>query len=92
MTSFADDLSMILGGPVIDRTGFTEKFDVYMSFTPDSALSGLRDPESRALPPATAWGSIFAAMENQLGLSVESRLERVEIFVIDDVRKLSEQP
>lgn len=92
MANFADDLSKILGGAVIDKTGFTEEFDVYMAFTPDSALSGLRDPDSRALPPATAWGSIFAAMQEQLGLTVESRLEPIEILVIDDVRKLTEQP
>jgi len=97
MPEFTRMLSMVLGRPVIDRTGFAETFDLRLDFTPDEAAGGLPrsagagDPES---PPSAADpGSpptIFAAIQEQLGLKLESVKGAVEVLVIDHVERPSQ--
>jgi uncharacterized protein (TIGR03435 family) len=97
MPDFIRVLSMVLGRPVLDRTGFTETFDVRLDFTPDEAAAGLPrsagagDPDS---PPSAADpGSpptIFAAIQEQLGLKLESVKGPVEVLVIDHVERPSQ--
>jgi uncharacterized protein (TIGR03435 family) len=90
-------LSMVLGRPVLDRTGFTGTFDVRLDFAPDEAAAGLPrsagagDPESPApaVDPA-APPTIFAAIQEQLGLKIESVKGPVEVLVIDHVERPSQ--
>ena len=97
MPDFIRVLSMVLGRPVLDRTGFAETFDVRLDFTPDEAAAGLPrsagpgDPESS--PPAADPASpppIFAAIQEQLGLKLESVKGPVEVLVIDHVERPSQ--
>jgi uncharacterized protein (TIGR03435 family) len=69
MTQFAQYLSSIVGRPVADRTGMTGNFDLRLSFAPD-----LRDADRP---------SIFAALQEQLGLRLEPARGPVETITIE---------
>jgi uncharacterized protein (TIGR03435 family) len=68
--------------PVVDKTGFTEKFDIHLEFAPSDALAN-----PVAEPPGL---SIFTALREQLGLRLESAKRPVEVLVIDHVERPSE--
>ncbi len=86
-------LSRILGTTVVDKTGLTNKFDISAEWAPDENQAAALLPPG-APPPATASDSagpsIFTAMQEQLGLKLESQKGPVEILVIDRVEKPSE--
>ena len=88
-------LSNQLGRPVIDRTGLKGNFDFKLEWTPDPGQSagpfGGGPPGADAPPPPDPNGpSIFTALQEQLGLRLESQKGPVEILVIDRVEKPSE--
>lgn len=94
MVEFVKMLSEIVGRPIIDRTGVLENFDVHLEFYPDEATVGIRtprrtgDPDGPADPGAKP--SIMIALEEQLGLKLESTKGPVEILVIDHVERPTE--
>jgi bla regulator protein BlaR1 len=93
MADFVRALSDQLGRPVLDKTGLTGKYDLTLRWTPDdSQLPMLRETESThsAPPPAPSGSSLFTAIQEQLGLELESRDSPVETLVIDHVEKPSE--
>jgi uncharacterized protein (TIGR03435 family) len=92
-------LSDLLGRPVIDKAGITGTFDIHLEFTPDEATANgpgqgngpPGDPAARPAPPAEPTApSIFTALQEQLGLRVESAKGPVEVLVIDHVQRPSE--
>jgi uncharacterized protein (TIGR03435 family) len=93
MTQLVNVLSDVLGRPVIDKTEFTGTFDVKLEFTPEGTsfgTDGLGPPGG--LPPGfdTSGPSIFTALQDQLGLRLESQKGPGEVLVIDHVEKASE--
>jgi uncharacterized protein (TIGR03435 family) len=80
MEWFAGVLGGLLGRPVLDRTGFTGSFKVRLEFAP---VAPNRDSDSTK-------PSIFAALEEQLGLKLASQKGTEEVLVIDHVEKPSE--
>jgi uncharacterized protein (TIGR03435 family) len=68
-------VSIPAGGPVADKTGLTGTYDVKLSYAPPN------DPSSN-LP------SFFTALQEQLGLKLESDKVPVEMLVIDHVDKI----
>jgi len=87
MPEFIRILSMALGSPVIDKTGFTQLFDVRLDFLPDETTAALPAPPS---PPDDANPSILFAIQQQLGLKLESTKGPVEVLVIDRVERPTE--
>jgi bla regulator protein blaR1 len=89
-------LSNQLGRPMIDRTGLTGHFDIKLEWTPDpgqsaTPLGGAPPPGVEAPPPPNPNGpSLFTAIQEQLGLRLESQRGPVEMIVIDRVEKPSE--
>ncbi|HEY6987643.1 MAG TPA: M56 and DUF3738 domain-containing protein [Bryobacteraceae bacterium] len=93
-------LSQVLAGnvgrPVIDETGLTGKYDFKLEWTPDQNQAGAfggpgPGPDGLRPPPADPNGpSIFTAVEEQLGLKLESQKGPVEMLSIDAVEKPSE--
>ena len=69
--------------PVVDHTALTGHFDFTLEWTPDLSQFGGRDlttgPE-RNRPPA-----LSTAIQEQLGLRLESRRVAVDVLVIDTV-------
>jgi bla regulator protein BlaR1 len=91
MPALADALSGRLGRPVVDSTGIKGFFDVNLEWTPDQSQP--RGPKESVEPlPADdgAGPTIFTALQEQLGLKLESRKGPVEILVIDRIEKPSE--
>ena len=80
MEWFASVLAGVLDRPVLDRTGFTGSFKVNLEFAPVT-LGGETDNTKP---------SIFTALEEQLGLRLESQKGFEEVLVIDHVERPSE--
>ena len=80
MTQFLGFLPNYTKRVVIDKTGFTGKFNAHLEFTPDSAPAQADNPGP----------SLFTAIEEQLGMKLESTKGPVEILVIDHVERPSE--
>ncbi len=98
MTELVRVLSNVLGRTVVDKTGFQTAFDVQLLFTPDDTLAGLPAPppslspssdSTRPAPSPDAYGNLFAAIQHQLGLKVESTKGPVDVLVIDSVERPS---
>jgi len=68
---FADLLSQQLGRKVLDETGLTGQFDITLQWG-----NGESEPDQ-----------ISAALENQLGLKLESDQAPVDVLVIDQVER-----
>ena len=84
-----------LGRPVIDRTGLSGNFDIKLQWTPDPGQApktfGDAPPPGVEPPPSDPNGpSIFTALQEQLGLRLESQKGPVDLIVIDRVEKPSE--
>jgi uncharacterized protein (TIGR03435 family) len=71
---------------VIDRTGLTGLFDYDVEWTPTVAPAGVVVPTDR---PAETGPNIFTALEEQLGLKLESGKETLPVLVIDNVNQPS---
>jgi uncharacterized protein (TIGR03435 family) len=89
MPEFIRMLSMVLGRPVIDKTGFSGLFDVRLDFLPDELTAMLPPPppDAAGAPPDSNVPSILTAMQEQLGLRLESTKGPVEVIVIDHVER-----
>ncbi len=84
MEQITTALSNIMQRPVIDKTGLTGTFDIHAEWIADEStpgqMAGLALP---ATPPADSSGpTVFAALQNQLGLKLESGRGPVEMLVI----------
>lgn len=96
MPRLIEYISDDLRGLVIDKTGFTEKFDVHLEFVPSEFLgNGVGPPApgdpGTSAPSANLSGvSIFTALQEQLGLRLTSANRPVEVLVIDRVERPSE--
>jgi uncharacterized protein (TIGR03435 family) len=89
MAAFATTLSRFAGGIVVDRTNLPGTYDVELSYAPDPGISPTgrdlppRPPGVAQPPPAIDAPSIFAAVQEQLGLKLESTKGPVDVLVID---------
>lgn len=84
----AQMFSNLLGRTVVDKTGLKGLYDVKMTWAPDPALQG---PPGADAPPVDPSGpSIFTAVQEQLGLKLDSAKGPVEVIVIDSVERPTE--
>ena len=74
----ARELSLV-GRVVLDRTGLEGRFDVDLKWTPD---------DGRA--PAISDVSVFTALQEQLGLKLESTKAPIDVLVIDSAARPTE--
>jgi uncharacterized protein (TIGR03435 family) len=86
LAQFAAFLSGQAGRPVLDRTGLTGVFDIKLEFAPEPPAA-LADTGTGQAPNDTTWPSIFTAVQEQLGLRIESAKGPVETLVIDHAEK-----
>jgi uncharacterized protein (TIGR03435 family) len=87
LTQLAATLSQIVGRVVLDQTGLSGQFDFELSFTPEQMPQG-PPPGANGppLPPIDPNGpSLFTALQEQLGLKLESTKGSVDVLVIDRV-------
>lgn len=76
----ADFLKPELGRPVIDKTGLTGKYDISLRWTPDN---------TPADSPLAGGPSLFVAVEEQLGLKLNSTKGPVTTLVVDHIERPS---
>ena len=89
MATLAQALTVLMERPVLDKTGVEGKYDFRLDYDPTTVYS-----REAALgnPPAPVPGasSIFTALQEQLGLRLDSQTSPLEILVIDELEKPSE--
>ena len=90
-------LSNTLGRPVIDSTGLAGKYDYVLTYSREG-MEGMGGPGMFVTagpgggpppppPPPSDAPTIFAAVQEQMGLKLEQKKGSVDIFVIDHVEK-----
>jgi len=86
MPELVRTLAMVLGRSVIDKTGFTGLFDVQLVFVPDDTTPTMPPP-----PPDSGLSgvSIAQALQQQLGLRLESARGPVQVIVVDQAERPS---
>jgi uncharacterized protein (TIGR03435 family) len=90
-----DPLSRFTGRTVLDKTNLTGKYDIDLQYTPEQgqfqAPPGGAPTGLPPLPPIDPNGpSLFTAVQEQLGLKLESQRGPVEMMVIDHIERPSE--
>lgn len=90
-------LSQQLGRNVLDQTGLKGNYDIHLKWTPDepqtamfSGPAGAKPPGDNPAPPDSSGPSIFTALQEQLGLKLDSTKGPVEILVVDHIEQPSE--
>jgi uncharacterized protein (TIGR03435 family) len=74
-----------LGRIVVDQTGLAGKYDLTLKWTPDSGPPAMLNGE-----PDTSAPNIFTAIQEQLGLKLESTKAPVQVLVVDHAELPSE--
>jgi len=94
LSQLAQRLSGELGRMVLDKTGLTGTYDFDLQYAlergPQPILGGAS--ESQAVPSASeppGGPSVFTALQDQLGLKLESGKGPIEIIVIDHIERPS---
>jgi uncharacterized protein (TIGR03435 family) len=100
--SLAQTLSRYVDRPVINTTNTDQLFDFDLTWTPEAAVpAGDLDPGGcpssfREMTARFGWKlnatcpSIFAAVEEQLGMRLDSRQSKIDVLVIDSVLQPTE--
>jgi len=92
VADLASMLATLLDRPVQDQTSIDGIWDFQMEWTPDSASEGPSRPgveKQEVVADAQTGPSIFTALQESLGLKLESRKVPVEAIVIDRSEKPS---
>ena len=91
LTQLALKLAEVLQQPVLDATSVAGKFDLKLQWTPDDMLARPPSAETRPGNPRELGGlSVFAALQEQLGLKLEPAKVPTEVLIIDSAEKPSE--
>jgi uncharacterized protein (TIGR03435 family) len=69
---------------IVDRTGLKDTYEFELRWTPDATAVGAPAPTDPNAP------SLFAALEEQLGLRLEPARAQVEVMVIDRFERPTE--
>ncbi len=94
------DLALILSSyadrPVVDKTGVQGLFDIHLEWNPfagrvqpveDAPRAPAAPSREGPSPDATSLPTLFTALEQQLGLKLESRKGPIEVYVIERVER-----
>jgi uncharacterized protein (TIGR03435 family) len=91
LSQFANSLGMFTGRIVLDRTGLAGNWDVNLTWTPDQMAQ--RPPGADGPPQINGVAvdpngpSLFTAVQEQLGLKLDSQRGPVEMLVVDRAEK-----
>jgi uncharacterized protein (TIGR03435 family) len=86
----ASTLANQVGRPIVDKTGLEGNYDLTLSWMPEAgrgAPAGPLPPGAPELPPIDPDApSLFTAVQEQLGLKLESARGPVEVIVIESIQ------
>ena len=86
MSFFANGLANEVGRSVVDRTGLAGNWDFELTYTRDTIRQpDVGDPAPANVDPDGA--SLFTALQEQLGLKLESTNGPVRVLVIDRIEQ-----
>jgi len=85
VSSLVFSLTGAVGRTVIDRTGLTGTYNFELKWTPEHGAAATAEPDSQNSGP-----SIFTALEEQLGLKLQSSKGPVQTLVVDHVEMPTE--
>jgi bla regulator protein BlaR1 len=88
MEQLARNLSRTVRRIVVDKTGLTGFYDADLEFSPDTPLAPQAPGAPQFPAPSSDAPAIYTAMQEQLGLKLESARGPVEMLVIDRVEPL----
>jgi uncharacterized protein (TIGR03435 family) len=83
VSAITTPIQATLDRPVVDRTGLAGRWDIELQYACPAALQVAQDQPNA--PP-----SVFTALQEQLGLKLESRKETLDVLVIDSVERPTE--
>jgi uncharacterized protein (TIGR03435 family) len=86
LDSLAFSLSNEVGRMIVNKTGLTGGYNIDLKWQPDAMAAGSSNSSS-ADPPLP---DLFTALQEQLGLKLEAAKGPVDVYVIDQVEKPSE--
>jgi bla regulator protein BlaR1 len=92
LSFFARMLSGRMDRLVVDRTNLPGRYDFLLQWKPGPGENSA-DPQGQTLSAASdldSRGSIFTAIQEQMGLKLESGREPVEVLVVDHIERPSE--
>ena len=78
-----------LDRPILDRTGLEGRWDFTLRWLWDESQFGGQVPPPPAGDPAASLPPLFTAIQEQLGLKLESQKADVPVLVIDHVDRPS---
>jgi uncharacterized protein (TIGR03435 family) len=81
----ASALARMIGHPVADETGLKAMYEVKMEWAPDQGSPAPNADEQTAAPEPGP--SIFAAMNEQLGLRLQTRKVSADLVVVDHMER-----
>jgi uncharacterized protein (TIGR03435 family) len=90
MPVLAEFLSGVLGRSVVDKTGVSGQYDFTLTYAPEPGEARAPVPPPETAPPDPNRPSLFAALQEQLGLRLATTRGPVEIIIIDRVEKPTE--
>jgi uncharacterized protein (TIGR03435 family) len=79
LSQLADSLAIWIGHAVVDHTALAGAYDFDLSWTPAEVPAHAQPPIERNGPP------LYIALHEQLGLTLVSRWEQIDVLVIDHV-------
>ncbi len=87
LTMFGHVLSNFVGRNVVDRTGLSGSYDIELTFDPASAAKAPPGAPPGPSPTDDTKPSIFTALQEQLGLKLESTRGPIDVLVIDQAER-----
>jgi uncharacterized protein (TIGR03435 family) len=87
MRQLISALSRATGRTVLDKTGLTGRYDLTLTWTPDTGESP--DASQGSSPSETSGASIFTTIQEQLGLKLEPTKAPVPVLVIERIERPS---
>jgi uncharacterized protein (TIGR03435 family) len=88
MAGFCGALGIVLGRPVADHTGLNGSYDIHLEFDPQGINLGGGAGALSADVTDDTQPSIFSALQQQLGLKIQSHKEPTQVLVIDQLERL----
>jgi uncharacterized protein (TIGR03435 family) len=76
-----------MGRPIVDKTALTGTFDIHLEFSRDQVLQGAPAIDVAPPTPDPVGVTVFTAVQEQLGLKLDSAKGPVEVIVIDSVER-----
>jgi uncharacterized protein (TIGR03435 family) len=90
LDQFANAVSDWVGQPVLNQTGLDGKYDLRLEWTPDQPAATADSAGAPVDQPTNSGPTIFTALQQQLGLSLEPRKNQALCKVVNRVQLPSE--